>query len=95
MKTEEALDGALPFEAYELVEAAFLEPNQDLRIPHTLTSDDPNDVVYLVLRQSGDGTVYDSRERPNGLAWARGSVILRCNRAPQNVLLLLAVRKRR
>jgi hypothetical protein len=94
-RTDTDADRALPFEAYEFVTVNFLEPNQDLLIPHDLRPEDPDRIGYMVVGNDGEGVVSDSRRIPNGRSWTREAVVLRCNRAPCTVELLLVALKSR
>jgi hypothetical protein len=87
---KDQIEGALPFEAYQVLDVTFTEPDADVRIPHTLVTDDPERVVYLVLDQTGSGTLYRG-----ALVRTRSDIVLRSSRAPSTVRLLLALLKPR
>jgi hypothetical protein len=89
------IDRGLPFDRYEYIEVEFLEPDQNLRIAHTLAPEVPDDVVYLVVGNDGDGVIYDARRFDPTVDWTTGSIVLRASRAPATVVLLLAIRRPR
>jgi hypothetical protein len=86
-------DRGLPFERYEYIEIEFLEPDQSLRVPHRLAPERPDDVIYFVVGNDGDGVIYDARRFDPDTEWTVGSIVLRASRAPCTVVLLLAVRR--
>ena len=76
--------GDSPFAQWQLVDATFGTPNEDLQIGHRLTAADPRDVNWIVVRKTCELTVYES-DREN---WRRGLIVLRATAAGQVQLLL-------
>jgi hypothetical protein len=94
MKTDRVNARGLPFLDYEYHIVEFIEPDQNLRIFHALYPESADQVGYLVLNNDGGGVVYDPRRDDPTSKWNRDSIVLRTNRAPATVLLLLVVWKR-
>jgi hypothetical protein len=81
----------LPFQRWEIHEVDFLEPDENIKVFHTLNPEDPNQVGYMVMTIDGGGIVYDARGRDTEATWTRKYVVLRTSRAPSHVLLLLVL----
>jgi hypothetical protein len=93
MRTDSPVLSAIPFEAWEIQEVEFLEPDGNLKVFHSLNPEDPDQVGYLVLSIDGGGIVYDPRRQDTTAKWARNFVVLRASRAPSHVVLLLVLWK--
>jgi hypothetical protein len=84
------LDKRLPIAQWQVVRVTFTAANADKDIPHTLSPPTPEHVEYVVLRQSGAGSVYQDFSATR-LAWQPGFILLRCSATITVDLLLLVL----
>lgn len=91
MRTDSPVLSAIPFEAWEVQEVDFLEPDENIKVFHGLNPENPDQVGYLVLSIDGGGIVYDARRQDPTAQWTRTSIMLRTSRAPAHAVLLLVL----
>jgi hypothetical protein len=88
----------LPFEGWQFVEVTFESRDRDVKVPHTLNPESPEDVAYIPVRISGGAAViYDQPTRIdtiNAVTWTRDYIAVRSSLADVTVTLLLVLKRR-
>lgn len=81
---------SVPFSQYEYVDVQFDNADADTYIPHTLTTDQPDNIRYEVVGRDRAGDVYHDFSSTRR-AWRSSYLFLRCATAGARVRLRLSV----
>jgi hypothetical protein len=78
-----------PIGTWEIIDVDFTIADADTTINHTLQPDDPQQVQYYVIRQTGMGIVYESKLSKT---WTSKYVVLRATHIGKYRLLLMLLK---
>jgi hypothetical protein len=89
--TGEGLLTGSPFSQYQVVEVTFpTSVGQDVTIRHSLSTVDPDDIRYTILRQDRAASVYNDQSSTRK-PWTNGYIHLRASVASLKATILLTV----